>query len=515
MAAWHGMSRFTVELSDFRVKDLAVASDGKPRDSVLKVSFDENFKQVQSDVEKATRSPEYSIKESFNYRTRFIEKKKLSKKFLKAEILANDTGEPIGSSQVDLYTLVCGPNTYELTLMNRETPAGVLSFKCLMRMYSEVKITLSRLRCEANDCQEGCKLTVFPAAHDGTEVAVPFAKDSTWMDRSFSLVFESYLWELIDAQEEFCIGFNVLNEDGTPIGEARVPLRSHFSLRPEPIDFRASIRRSATDNLIGQLTGQWVIEQIPMYAQMHEGVGYDDDKISGGLLLYPGLPYPDYFESPPSHLPIGSRKESWHEGGRHTGVPVRAQQEAPVTHQPQQPQRVTYQVPLPPNWQRRFDRSTMLPYYADSRVKLTCWVDPRLLPPGWDQRIDPGTGKIYFADHKTRKTTFTDPRGCPPGWEMRLTMSDARPYFAFTPSRQTTYSDPRGCPPGVTPALDASGKMYFRHHSSRTTSWVDPRQGNRPEVLNMWRLQELQAWREAETVRLEEEANRSQPSDGM
>lgn len=496
------MSRFTVKLSDFSVAGLAVAADGRPASTCLRVTFDGTYKQIQSEVEPASREPVYSIKESFNYRTRFIERKKLSKKMMQCEVVsATDNNDVIGSCQIDLYTLACGPSKYELTLKNRDTASGVLSFKCLMWMFSEVKLTLARLRLESGDTTRGAKMTVFQSC-DGEETQIPYSKDAIWNEKPYSVTVETHLWDLLDPEEAQYLGFSIEDENGKPMGEGRVPFRSHFSLTAQPVEFHTQVEYHG--NNVGLLTGSLAIDNIPLYAQMTGAVGVDDNKVHGGMLLYPGLPYPEFFEEAPAALAIGPPKESWSGGAKSKTIA------APNSSAPSAaPSKVSYQVPMPPNWQRRFAKSTNLPYYADDRVKMTCWVDPRLLPPGWDQRIDPQTGKIYFADHKTRKTTFVDPRGCPPGWEMRLQVGDdPRPYFAFAPSRQTTFADPRGCPPGITPALDNNGKIYFRIHHSRTTSWEDPRAGQRPEVLNMWRLQELSAWREAEAVRLEEEANR-------
>ncbi|KAF8548881.1 hypothetical protein OG21DRAFT_1515796 [Imleria badia] len=88
--------------------------------------------------------------------------------------------------------------------------------------------------------------------------------------------------------------------------------------------------------------------------------------------------------------------------------------------------------------------------------------DPKVdgLPPGWERRIDP-YGKPYYIDHNTQTTTFHHPspdtRGLPTGWE--------------------TWVDHRigPLPPGWEMRLTNTGREYFINHSTRSTTYVDPR----------------------------------------
>jgi len=143
----------------------------------------------------------------------------------------------------------------------------------------------------------------------------------------------------------------------------------------------------------------------------------------------------------------------------------------------------------------RLEKLTGRPFFADHRVRQTCWDDPRFLPENWDQRIDRNSGRVYFAYHKTKATTYIDSRYMPAGWEMRLEAS-GKVYFAFHATRQTSFTDPRGLPPGVSPCLDNNGRMYFQVHSTKTTSWDDPRQGQPTATLLRWKGDENRAWLE-------------------
>ncbi|ESK90467.1 ubiquitin-protein ligase [Moniliophthora roreri MCA 2997] len=155
------------------------------------------------------------------------------------------------------------------------------------------------------------------------------------------------------------------------------------------------------------------------------------------------------------------------------------------------------------------------------------------LPQGWERRIDP-SGRTYYVDHNTRTTTWHRPGSnvrpatsqgptrattasatasatsggatspgsggyseipLPLGWEERRT-AEGRPYFVDHTTRTTTWVDPRRnlnnqqnaaaqasttnaqlgpLPSGWEMRLTSTGRVYFVDHNTRTTSWDDPR----------------------------------------
>jgi E3 ubiquitin-protein ligase NEDD4 len=104
---------------------------------------------------------------------------------------------------------------------------------------------------------------------------------------------------------------------------------------------------------------------------------------------------------------------------------------------------------------------------TSSPLKDTLFEDEQaVLPAGWQRRED-NLGRIYYIDHTTRKTSWNRPtastpspaavpptettteapphpdlRELPPGWEMKHT-PEGRPYFVDHTTRQTTWEDPR------------------------------------------------------------------------
>ncbi|KAK1223466.1 hypothetical protein PQX77_013655 [Marasmius sp. AFHP31] len=167
-------------------------------------------------------------------------------------------------------------------------------------------------------------------------------------------------------------------------------------------------------------------------------------------------------------------------------------------------------------------------------------VDGSPLPQGWERRIDP-SGRTYYVDHNSRSTTWHRPGArpvpnnnnnnnnpppparaqsatanqapAPPsaggannstqgysdvplplGWEERTT-AEGRPYFVDHTTRTTTWVDPRRnanqqnvaaqanstnaqlgpLPSGWEMRLTSTGRVYFVDHNTRTTAWDDPR----------------------------------------
>ncbi|KAM6494360.1 hypothetical protein JOM56_010721 [Amanita muscaria] len=157
------------------------------------------------------------------------------------------------------------------------------------------------------------------------------------------------------------------------------------------------------------------------------------------------------------------------------------------------------------------------------------------LPAGWERRTDP-QGRTYFVDHNSRATTWHRPQHSsqprpasqqrlpaqpppppiaqapstaahalapppvpvndiplPAGWEERRT-PEGRPYFVDHTTRTTTWRDPRqnvnrpppasgpsanpnlgALPSGWEMRLTSTGRVYFVDHNTRTTTWDDPR----------------------------------------
>jgi protein yorkie len=98
------------------------------------------------------------------------------------------------------------------------------------------------------------------------------------------------------------------------------------------------------------------------------------------------------------------------------------------------------------------------------------------LPPGWEKATTL-EGRIYFINHITRSTTWEDPRKAQ---HAQIMAAVATPQAVGTSQQGDILPD--GWEQGVT----AEGQVYFINHTSRTTSWFDPRLPaylQRPAVL--------------------------------
>uniref|UniRef100_A0A8C5GZ15 E3 ubiquitin-protein ligase n=1 Tax=Gouania willdenowi TaxID=441366 RepID=A0A8C5GZ15_GOUWI len=135
-------------------------------------------------------------------------------------------------------------------------------------------------------------------------------------------------------------------------------------------------------------------------------------------------------------------------------------------------------------WEQRMDPNGRL-YFVDHVEKRTSWERPEPLPPGWERRIDQ-MGRVYFVDHITRTTTWQRPtmetvRNYEQWQHQRSQLQGAMQQFnqRFIVGVSTTQEDqldPLGSlPQGWEKRTDSNGRVYFVHHSTRTTQWEDPR----------------------------------------
>eukprot|EP00820_Chromera_velia_P023549 Cvel_32081.t1-p1 / transcript=Cvel_32081.t1 / gene=Cvel_32081 / organism=Chromera_velia_CCMP2878 / gene_product=NEDD4-like E3 ubiquitin-protein ligase WWP1, putative / transcript_product=NEDD4-like E3 ubiquitin-protein ligase WWP1, putative / location=Cvel_scaffold4905:2508-6679(+) / protein_length=405 / sequence_SO=supercontig / SO=protein_coding / is_pseudo=false len=388
----------------------------------------------------------------------------------------------IGEASIDLLTLCTGPRNITLTLMDGPNSAGQISFICVMKMLSELRLTLKDVVLTFGGNPHGAQLQVFPSLDETNQIALNYSETGTWAE-STVLVFETSIWDLVGPSQDEFLRIQVIDRNSALEGEALLAFSHYFRLQgSEPVPFKVPVSTGGHVSPVGEVSGVLVYDNQPTYAQLAGGM-CQDRNISGGYLIYPGLPLPPNVTTPPALLPARTQEQhtappdqqthalappTTGGGGGGASPPVAQAATQMVTPSQQLHWEYMDDIALPPDWEMRKDRRTGRPYFADHRSRRTCWTDPRFLPENWDQRIDPQTGRVYYAYHKTKKTSFIDPRGCPHGWEARLTTT-SNMYFAYHPTKQTTFTDPRGLPENVTPALDNQGGMILSCSCGETT----------------------------------------------
>ncbi|KAI9353766.1 hypothetical protein BDR26DRAFT_14525 [Obelidium mucronatum] len=96
------------------------------------------------------------------------------------------------------------------------------------------------------------------------------------------------------------------------------------------------------------------------------------------------------------------------------------------------------------------------------------------LPAGWEQRMT-SDGRAYFVDHNTRTTTWLDPRRdrrvtAPTG---NMTPGQAQAYLLQMQTQTAATFGP--LPSGWEMRITNTNRIYFVDHSSKITTWDDPR----------------------------------------
>uniref|UniRef100_A0A8C5CDJ7 E3 ubiquitin-protein ligase n=1 Tax=Gadus morhua TaxID=8049 RepID=A0A8C5CDJ7_GADMO len=139
-------------------------------------------------------------------------------------------------------------------------------------------------------------------------------------------------------------------------------------------------------------------------------------------------------------------------------------------------------------WEQRVDQNGRM-YFVDHIEKRTSWERPEALSPGWERRVDP-MGRVYYVDHMTRTTTWQRPtqesvRNFEEWQHQRSQLQGAMQQFnqrfiyglqdQLAPAANKEF-DPLGpLPHGWEKRTDTNGRVYYVHHTNRTTQWEDPR----------------------------------------
>ncbi|KAG8440449.1 hypothetical protein GDO86_006267 [Hymenochirus boettgeri] len=174
-------------------------------------------------------------------------------------------------------------------------------------------------------------------------------------------------------------------------------------------------------------------------------------------------------------------------------------------------------------------RESLQPYTPEELPALPILLPTSSgLPPGWEEKQD-DKGRSYYIDHNTRTTTWDKPIAqletsqlpslqgmsvnyqskvstngsillpdleqgfLPKGWEMRQAPS-GRPFFINHTTKTTTWEDPRlkipvqhrpkqaidlsdlgPLPPGWEERTHTDGRVFYIDHHTKQTQWEDPR----------------------------------------
>lgn len=509
--------RFQVQMFDFSCEGLVAGEKCEP---YLKIDF-VNFKSFKTDTEANSVNPEWGFKAGFHYELNYLER--LNRCELTTQCFNRATGQAIGKASIDLQTIACGPVHYKLTLRDHDEPRGTLNFTCIMKMISpNLTVICKDLSLTMQGCPAPARMQIYSTlAEDGAGAKVPHSRQGVW-EGPCSLTFRTTLADLLKGPAYEGLRFQVIDEMDMRQGEAVLEFRKAFSIQPDAeIKFKVPVtytpeacakqeaEKPAAVGSVGELAGNLVYQNVPIYAQMAGGACVDGH-VEGGLWLFDGLPYPHSMQQPPPLWQDPADRSNYNYNYENLGADLQPHDDTDSKFDDFDDKAMWEKlelIDLPPPWEKKRERAgdRCRTAYVDPRSRRTTWKDPRFLPENWDQRIDAQTGKVYFKYHKTRQTTYVDPRSCLPGWDMRLS-KEGDIYFAYLPAMQTTFIDPRGLPDYIDAALDDEGRMYFKNHETKTTSWEDPRNAQQEVTLTMWRQAQNtrwwkeQVWRESEEL---------------
>eukprot|EP00392_Amoebophrya_sp_AT5.2_P007566 g7581.t1 len=198
-------TKFSVKFFDFSVRGLYEANE-----PFVRVDFDK-FKSFQSDKEKRENKDavdlesgvwDWGFRAGFIYTTRAVDKMP-SKKF---KLMVYDYTGPnkeailLGTAEVDLRTLACGPQVIRLSLLSpdpdKNTEPAQIEFTCLLKMISsDFAISLQDLKISIQGWPAPAKFDLSSTLREDVVVEAPFSENGSW--ESVSLQFETTLWDLM------------------------------------------------------------------------------------------------------------------------------------------------------------------------------------------------------------------------------------------------------------------------------------------------------------------------------
>jgi len=224
----------------FSVKIFDLVASCLPPDTqepYLKLDFD-RFKLFQTDKEKGGADTEgkfeWGFKAGFIYTTKALEK--LNQKKLKLHCY-DAKGNPgsenplIGSAEIDLRTLACGPSALRLKLYDaRNEPTGLIEFNCNMRMASAgFCVLFEELAVTMQGSAAPCKLSISTSLRaDIAPVGAPFSLSGDWKQSQMSLHYDATLDDLVRNE---ILKIVVQDEFGNEQGTVEMPFREYFGQR--------------------------------------------------------------------------------------------------------------------------------------------------------------------------------------------------------------------------------------------------------------------------------------------
>eukprot|EP00003_Mantamonas_plastica_P010727 TRINITY_DN2019_c1_g2_i24.p1 TRINITY_DN2019_c1_g2~~TRINITY_DN2019_c1_g2_i24.p1 ORF type:complete len:573 (+),score=138.49 TRINITY_DN2019_c1_g2_i24:183-1721(+) len=382
----------------------------------------------------------------------------------------------VGSVEINLHVLATGPTKHELLIHDAGTPTGLIKFELSMEHYCEVAVSLKDLLLDLTPLAQSAAgynlfLNVFPsvdAEGDQDSVKTDPVKDT--LTPAWRYAKQLHFFATLKDLHENNLVFEIKNQkpgffnSEEHVGDCWLQTKTIYSLTENELStFRENVL-DESNNIIGTLSGSIYFSNGPKLANMRAGI-HNDNGIFDARLLRPELEVPDLLISlietrkntePSSSSDAGSSSSSSSSSSRVSELSDGGGLESGG------------------------DSVVLSGDNADDLQRVVVPVEDVPLPNDWLMAED-AMGNTVFVDVKSQNdmtsnlgVCYVDPRLLPVSWEQRVNI-DGRVYFKYHNTRTTTWTDPRYMPEDWSMRMTKTGKVYFADDKTKKTSWTDPR----------------------------------------
>ncbi|GAB5367816.1 hypothetical protein AAMO2058_001264000 [Amorphochlora amoebiformis] len=287
------IGRYKVRIYAISCEDLSAKDKGGKSDPYCMFDFDK-YRKFNTPVQKKTLNPVYDTDEEFNYATQYADR--LQFKHLIINIHDKDFWgkEYIGSAKVDLHTLLTGPVSHSLEVINKGQPAGRIKFKVEMTEIVHLKVYFRS--CAITNLpliggkEPSCKLkfeTDISEHKVDIETTVKRETRNPEWTRLEQLRFNTNFRELMNCSMKVHVVSN-----GNVIGTGKVPFAKNFNLDGENVEVDVPVKMKTGNNEV-KFQACIYFKDFPSAAQMIGGI-HTDNGIFDAEYFHPAAEKPRF-----------------------------------------------------------------------------------------------------------------------------------------------------------------------------------------------------------------------------
>eukprot|EP00462_Mataza_sp_D1_P023056 CAMPEP_0175142214 /NCGR_PEP_ID=MMETSP0087-20121206/12654_1 /TAXON_ID=136419 /ORGANISM="Unknown Unknown, Strain D1" /LENGTH=727 /DNA_ID=CAMNT_0016425951 /DNA_START=122 /DNA_END=2305 /DNA_ORIENTATION=- len=530
--------------------------DGLTNDAFVVFEFGSMYK-FKTHVKEKDLNPNFEFSADFLYSPNFVHR--LHQEFLVVSVYDQppfSSDKLIGTTKVDLHTVVTGAPHFQLSIWNEaNNQSGLVMFDCVCtQVLRNMTCSLSNITIptwESKGVDPDTKLQIQCFFNESSSKLVEsreiIPSDALpFFPKIPDLDLTSDGTSLLEENSSVVIIVNIIVGDAMKeYGRAELNVLEHHRVDEQPVRFALPMQDAS--GKISNIFGDVFISGGPSFLQLPGPVSQvltHDEGVSFSGTVPRGFPLPFALKGHPHRKPIVSTRrrvtdpaykkkteevvdpnsaeqiqKSLIAGNgaaqKVQGValpislpseneiffaslqpPERSSSVLIVDPVPRQKQSEDDLVALPWGWSMRTDKNNHV-FFRNHRSRMTTWQDPRFLPADWVQCIS-DKGKVFFVQLSTKLTTWVDPRALPPHWKCCIAKGTSKMVFHFkhkSGAITESYVDPRGLPEGTTQHMDAEKRReYFQDNLTETTSWDDPRKKMERKVLLAQRVSDRKRW---------------------